>query len=280
MTTTTQNAAKRAACLLIHGYGGTPAEMTPIAGALEKAGIPARAICLPGHGADKDAFGAFRFTDWLAHAEHELATLLGEYDSVAVAGLSLGGTLALNLAARYPVACVAALAAPLYVLNILPWPLTHARFYGASLAAQIRRTLAARRSRTAARQAGQTSSAEQAPSPVAAPARPVLLRGYAGPLHPAQLLSFRQGCADTRALLPRLQAPLLVMHDARDCVVYPGNAWEIMRLAASRDAECVLTRIQDTVSRRHVITMHPETSQATAEKIVALCLKKGLDPTR
>ncbi|MDL2210543.1 alpha/beta fold hydrolase [Desulfovibrio sp. OttesenSCG-928-O18] len=261
------DAANRPGCLLIHGYGGGPFEMEGMAAALAEAGIFTRVVCLPGHGDDVENFRRYRFPDWLAHAENELATLMRSRSRVMLVGFSMGGTLALNLAARYPVACVAALSTPLYVLSVMPWPLTHAGFYGATGLEQLRRML--RPFRKEAEGAGGETSREIAP-----------WKGYSGPVNLGQLVSFRKGCAATRALLPKVTAPLLVMQDAGDRVVYAGNAWEILRRVSSVDAELVLTRIQETTTRHHMIVTHRETAALVEKRLVRHCLEKGLDPVR
>lgn len=257
-------AASPPACLLVHGYGGGPFEMEGLAAALSGAGIRARVACLPGHGDDMGNFRKYRFSDWLAHAEKELAGLMRSSDRVMLAGFSMGGVLALNLAARYPTACVAVLSAPLHVLSIMPWPLVHARFYGATGMEQLRRMF--RLSRKGAGHGEHETSRDTAP-----------WKGYSGPLNLGQLVSFRKGCAATRRLLPKITVPVLVMQDARDRVVYSGNAWEIIRRVSSGDAELVLTRIRETAARRHMIITHRETASLVEKRVARFCLEKGLD---
>lgn len=254
--------AAKSGCLLIHGYGGSVLEMAGLADAFAETGVMARAISLPGHGDDAACFRQTRFADWLNHAESELESLTRECGHVALAGLSMGGVLALNLAARYPVACIAVLATPLYILNLFPWPLANISFYGATVAAQLRR-LAVFPRREMQREAPQQDE--------------ISARGYTESINVSQLASFRSGCRATRALLPRMTAPLLIVHDARDKLVYPGNAWEIARRAGSRDTELRLTRIREDATRRHVITTHPEVGLFVRDTVLRFCLEKGLE---
>ena len=100
----------RGACLLIHGFTGTPWDVRPLGEALSRAGIAVHAPRLPGHGTTPAAMLDARAPDWLLACDEALARLPGR--KVAVAGLSMGALLALVLAARHPnrVTGVAALA--------------------------------------------------------------------------------------------------------------------------------------------------------------------------
>ena len=101
---------ERGACLLIHGFTGSPWDMLPLGEALSRAGIAAHGVRLPGHGTTPAAMLEARAPDWLLACDDALARLPGR--RVTVAGLSMGALLALVLAARHParVAGVAALA--------------------------------------------------------------------------------------------------------------------------------------------------------------------------
>lgn len=240
-------------CLLIHGYGGSPLEMQGIAQALREEGVTVSLPCLPGHGPDAANFAAFRFGDWLAFVERELAALKAKCDTVALVGFSMGGTLALNLASRFPVAGVAAISTPLYVLHVSPWPWTHAVFYASSGLAQLGKILGNKPS-------GGVASTKSGG------------KGYAGPFSLAQLYSFRKGCIATRKLLPGLNAPLLLLHDVDDRIVYAGNACEIARRASSQFVTVRFTRIGDPTTRHHMILTHRETEGFVTKTVTEFCL--------
>lgn len=251
-------------CLLIHGYGGSPFEMEGLAAALEEAGFAAHLVCLPGHGEAFADFAAFRFSDWLAHAEAELKAMLARHARVAIVGFSMGGTLALNLAARYPVAGVVSISTPVHVLTLWPWPLENLKFYARTVMSQARNLLAPLIPHKGT-EPGETSR-DIAP-----------WQGFTGPLNIPQLVSMREGCAQTRHLLPRLTAPLLVMQDERDRLVNPDNAWAIARLAASGDTSVILTRMRENTTRHHMLPTHRETAALAAESVVRFCREKTLD---
>ena len=263
----------RFGCLLIHGYGGTPFEMEGIARALTAEGItvslptlPGHGFghepgCEPGHGNGKGDFASFRFDDWLSFVENELALLRAKCDKVAIVGGSMGGTLALNLASRFPVAGIAVISTPLYVLHVSPWPLRHAVFYASSGLEQLSRLLGGGK-----KGEGEARETSRSIAP---------WKGYAGPLNLAQLYSFRKGCITTRKLLPGLTAPLLVMHDANDRIVYSGNACEIARRVASSSITVRFTRISETITRHHMIVTHRETESFVTETVTKFCLSCG-----
>jgi carboxylesterase len=107
-------------CLLLHGFTGTPQNVRPLADYLARRGLAVSAPRLPGHGttaADLDRTGP---EDWLAAAEEALAELRGRCSTVFVAGISLGGTLTLELARRHPdLPGVVVMAAPVLPLEAL-----------------------------------------------------------------------------------------------------------------------------------------------------------------
>jgi carboxylesterase len=87
--------------LLVHGFTGNPSSLRPLGEALATAGFAVDLPLLPGHGTSVDDMATTRFPDWAAVLETTYLELAGRADSVVVAGLSMGGTLAAWLAARY-----------------------------------------------------------------------------------------------------------------------------------------------------------------------------------
>lgn len=102
------------ACLVLHGFGGSPAEVRPVIDHLVRKGFTVSAPVLPGHGAEAGELGRTRFRHWVRAAERELLRLQGEgrRTPVHLVGFSMGGLIALWLAARHGAASVTALAAP------------------------------------------------------------------------------------------------------------------------------------------------------------------------
>lgn len=91
-----------AGVLVLHGYTGTPRSMRPLADAFDLAGLSVELPLLPGHGTEVADLVERRYADWLAAAQRSFARLAERGGGVVVCGLSMGGTLALNLALLHP----------------------------------------------------------------------------------------------------------------------------------------------------------------------------------
>lgn len=107
-------------CLLLHGFTATPDEVRPLAEALAGAGFPVRAVRLAGHGTSVADLARTTWRDWLDSAAVGLDVLRRDVARVAVAGVSMGGLLAIRLAATRP-ADVAALVLCAPALRLADW---------------------------------------------------------------------------------------------------------------------------------------------------------------
>jgi carboxylesterase len=114
---------KGAGVLCLHGYTGTPYEVAPLARALAAAGFSVSAPLLAGHGGSAAALAATDRSDWLGSAAAALAELRAATSNrpVAVAGFSMGGLLALRLAARARPGEISALVLMSVPLRLPPW---------------------------------------------------------------------------------------------------------------------------------------------------------------
>jgi carboxylesterase len=84
------------AAVLVHGFGGTPAEMRGLAEALHRQGWTVDAPLLPGFGADIATLTERRYEDWLAAVEAAGRALTAAgHRPVLLVGYSLGAGLAL-----------------------------------------------------------------------------------------------------------------------------------------------------------------------------------------
>lgn len=92
-------AEARGAVLLLHGFTGTPWEVLPLAEGLAALGYHVRVPRLPGHGTVPEDMRFAGRAEWEQAAQDELDAL-AEAKRVVVAGLSMGGLLAVRLAAR------------------------------------------------------------------------------------------------------------------------------------------------------------------------------------
>ncbi len=89
------------AALLVHGFGGTPAEMRGLGEALHREGWTVEALLLPGFGADIATLTARQSTEWLdavAAAAQRLRD--AGHRPLLLVGYSMGATLALALAGK------------------------------------------------------------------------------------------------------------------------------------------------------------------------------------
>ncbi len=107
------------AVLLIHGFTATAAQMRQLGGYLGEQGYTVRAMLLPGHGTRVEDMLSTGWAQWLAAARTEALRLMQGHQKLVVAGLSMGGLLALLLAEELPVDGVVSLAAAIRVRNKL-----------------------------------------------------------------------------------------------------------------------------------------------------------------
>lgn len=89
--------------LLCHGFTGSVASMKPWGEALAGAGHHVVIPRLPGHGTSWQELNRTTWMDWYAVAERALFELRDTCEQVVVAGLSMGGALALRLAEEHSV---------------------------------------------------------------------------------------------------------------------------------------------------------------------------------
>jgi len=102
------------ACLLIHGFGGSPAEMRGMGEYLAARGLTVLGVRLAGHGTTPEDMAGTGWREWVASAERALSSLLVK-NAVFAAGLSMGAAIALHLSTRYPVRGVIAMAPALFL---------------------------------------------------------------------------------------------------------------------------------------------------------------------
>ncbi|HWL39343.1 MAG TPA: alpha/beta fold hydrolase [Gemmatimonadaceae bacterium] len=98
--------------LLLHGFGDTPQTLSQLAKRLKSSGYGVYAPLLPGHGRSMAAFSRSGADDWAAAAETAFVEMRRRHRSVSIVGLSMGGALAVALAARVKNVPALALIAP------------------------------------------------------------------------------------------------------------------------------------------------------------------------
>ena len=105
------------ACLLIHGFAGTPVELKLLADFLYEQGYTISAPCLAGHGASLEELESCEWRQWVSSVEVAYKQLLHNYRTVHVLGLSMGSLLALDLVKTERPVSLVVMAPPLVLQN-------------------------------------------------------------------------------------------------------------------------------------------------------------------
>ena len=207
--------AGRRGVLLLHGFAGTPPELRRLGEYLAAHGYRCRGPVIAGHASTPDVLEATTRADWIASAQAELDKLADECDEVMVVGQSMGGAIALHLAATdLRIAAVATLAAPVW-LSALATQLVN-------LGRHIRRW----------HRAGDDIDLYE-------PAAVDEL--YSLAVRPMRSIhEFVRLIHEVRDELAAIRAPVLILHGSRDRTIDPRNALEIQRrLVCSSDVRRV-----------------------------------------
>jgi carboxylesterase len=219
------------ACLLLHGLGGGPYELQPLIAVLETQGIPILAPIMPGHEGPGPVMPRSSWREWLATVESAFDQLATGGRPVVVVGFSTGGTLALLLAGRRPVARQVLLAPFLAIRysGLIPVP---ARIYLRALA-QVLPNLPRR-----------------APAVRDAEMRRVASSGEryrTFSVHAA--LSALELIEEVKATVPGITTPTLIIQGKLDSVVEPRYAsWLYDQLGSARKELVILPRSDHLVA--------------------------------
>ncbi|HZX96523.1 MAG TPA: alpha/beta fold hydrolase [Myxococcales bacterium] len=228
------------ACLLLHGLTGSPAEVRPVGEALARAGFRAVGPLLPGHGTSPEDLYVTTRADLLHAAETALLSLHGAR-RIFLCGLSVGGLLAIHLAARswvpegLPEPRALALLAPAIEFAGTTW--FFANVLGRLPALPFIVGKGARDIQD------EPDEREKVPAAYSA----VPLRW--GP----ELLALSR---EAQQLARRVRAPALILHGALDRTVAPAGSRKLQRLLAS-------PRVESHVLQRsgHVLPLDVESAE-------------------
>lgn len=221
--------------LLCHGFTSTPQSLRPWGEHLAAAGFTVRCPLLPGHGTRWQDANASTEEDWYDELSAALDDLRGRCSSVVVAGLSMGGTLALRLAQRRPDDVAA-----LVLVN--PSLLTERR--DARLLPLLARLTPAW-------------------APVAGDIKKPGSTELAYPRLPTRAaLALRRLWAAVRADLGSVRAPLLVFRSVTDHVVEPASTRVLLAGVGSTDTTEVL--LHDS---HHVATLDNDAPMLFARSV-------------
>ena len=108
-------------CLLLHGFTSCPFELHLLGDHLDNEGYTVSIPLLPGHGTSPFDLKDRSWIEWHIAAKEALFELRKKCKLLYVIGLSMGGSLALHLAAHYKVDGIVALAPGLFLKNRLSY---------------------------------------------------------------------------------------------------------------------------------------------------------------
>lgn len=233
-----------AGVLVLHGFTGVPFSVRPWGRALHEAGAEVVGPLLPGHGTRWEDLVDVRWEQWRDHAAEHLRALRNRHDVVVVCGLSMGGTLALHLAADEPVDGVVAVNPALSLVSRT-----------APLAPALRHAVA---------------SVASVGDDISVPG----VTEHAYPRTPlAGVAQLGRLMARTRRMLPSVTAPVLVLRSRHDHVVSEASHRHVLRLAGG---PVELVRLAESF---HVATLDREAGVVHARSVQFLeDLAAGRDP--
>lgn len=198
-------------CLLIHGFTSTPAELRLIGEGLNRAGYTTNGILLAGHGTEPEDLLNITYTDWIESAQQGINQLKKSCKKIVVIGHSMGGLLALQMAARNKINGVVTIAAAIKPANRkanFAWFLKYFKTYT-------------------------TSSGKKWP-----PEQQQYLLHY--PYFPvASVAQLQRLASHTRGILPQITTDILIVQTKDDQTVRPESAEIIARKVSSKRKECL-----------------------------------------
>jgi esterase/lipase len=209
--------------LLVHGFTGNPSSMRPWGEHLAEQGFAVSVPLLPGHGTSWQDCNAHTEQEWVQAVDDALDELAADCDRVVVAGLSMGGTLAIRTAERRP-------------RDVAGLVLVNPALLTQRLDAKLLPLLA-----------------RITPSwaPIGNDIKKPGVEELAYPKLPTRaMMSLRRLWAETRADLESVTAPLLVFRSREDHVVEPASVALLLSRVSSADATEVV--LEDSY---HVATL-------------------------
>lgn len=221
---------QRAAVLLLHGFSGSVSEIRTLANHLHEAGFSVVAPALAGHGLSPEDLAKATREDFFAAAQAGYDEAAESHERVYIVGLSMGATLGLHLAAYNRVAALVTISAPLFmgplvsmsVPFLMRWVPQH----------QVISNYAAWR--------GEVVGYKSTP-----------LRA---------LGVFLAVLKQVRRELPRVTAPVLVLHSTGDQTVPVSNARFIAAHVSSADKD-----VRIYPGGRHLLTVPPHLDRVSVD---------------
>ncbi|MFF3336728.1 alpha/beta hydrolase [Streptomyces sp. NPDC002888] len=235
--------------LLCHGFTSSPQSLRPWAEHLAARELTVSLPLLPGHGTRWEDMQLTGWQDWYAEVDRELRALRRTCAQVFVAGLSMGGALALRLAAKHQGAVAG-------VMVVNPANKVHGlSAYALPVARHVVRTAKGITS-DIAKEGGVEIGYDRVP------------------LHAAHSLRvfFRQVDGE----LPQVTQPLLLLRSARDHVVPAADSARVLSRVSSTDVrEVVLEQSYHVATLDHDADRIFEESYAFIARLAPSVGKEG-----
>jgi carboxylesterase len=197
--------------LLVHGFNGNTNDMIEVEEYLQAHGMITVNMLLPGHGMrDVRDLMLLGWDDWAQAVRGELCQLKERCDMVFLVGHSMGGSLALHIAAHEEVAGVIVMCAPIFMHPLLK-PLISTMKFVTPMLPTIFEDVRDREARRRYKRGNYRWT----------PVRPI-----------ESMLKF---LPQLRAELPQVAAPALIMMSLHDHVVPPRDGREIYHRIGSQE---------------------------------------------
>ena len=217
----------RTGCLLIHGFTGAPKEMRWMGEYLGNLGYTVLGLRLAGHATQPDDLPRMQWRDWLCSVEDGYYLLKGCMDKVFVIGLSMGGILSLLFASQHPVSGVVAMSTPYALPNDPRLPFL-----------RMISIVMPRMKKGPSDWHNPDAESDHVEYPYIPTRAIIQLRDLLG---------------EMRSALPRVKAPVLLIHSRQDTGVAPHNAEQILSALGSTDKQLFWVE-----NSGHVIPREPD----------------------
>lgn len=249
--------SKQKGVLLVHGLTGSPSEMRFVGKQLHKMGFTVYAPVLAGHCVDEEALTKTRYEDWLDSIQEALSRLSRDVAEIYMAGICVGGALALLGAHHSGLVKAVVMYSPTLNYNgwnvpfYYPWGKYFRHFlillpfvYKINFSERHPYGIKSDRVRKAIMGAGS---------------------GIEGTLPSFPGKALYQNYRLNRVLkksLPGIHVPTLLIHAREDDVSHPRNAYRIQK---AHGGDCRLEMLEDSFHMIHVDQERKKVAELTAQ---------------
>jgi carboxylesterase len=206
-------------CLLVHGFGDTAALMEPMGTHLSTQGISTKGITLPGHGTSLEDFAGISNQKLLGMVEMEYAKMKESCESVVIVGFSMGGLLALQLAAMRDLGGIVTICSPVFPRG------GYAGEKAIKIVARLGAVFGANIPKMGATSLSDKTLAEY-------------LVGYKS--YPSRsVLCLVESMEMTRTIIKRVNAPILIVQSRRDDVIWKNSGKYMFDSVSSKEKRLI-----------------------------------------